>query len=513
MLELRSWIFKSMKLNILYVMLSTIALAAAGCSIIPEAATTDDSQFAVQEPQFDTNNRYQFTFNISPFDQDPVNVPYIYEGEFTGKSQQTEEAATIYQFLTTTTNTPLEITIPNGILQPNLVPGTSYSISPQLRFGWPSVYGLFISKGLDTVYAGCSDWDLGDKINIGDGFLPMACPAIRLEETGAISNNRDGGPCHGPIADKEIRVWIGDDSFLCYPGQSVIHNGCRFDLLVSQLIIGPPPHGGCLDAGICKISYAVSRIAPLSSEAKDLVISFPDPALNKAVKKATGAQGPDIKMSNLIGFKDFGARWGITNLTGMEYWISLRNININDSQITDVTPISKLSNLTGLWLNHSLIADISKLRDLKNLYSLSMEYNQISDISAISNMKKLNYLRLRGNRIDKIPSLTGLVALKNVEICVNQVSDISGVAGLPMLTSLDLASNRITDISALANLPGIKHIYLGNNKIADISPLVNNPGLDEGDRVEVWKNPLNDVSINKYIPQLRARGVDVQYWP
>jgi len=41
--------------------------------------------------------------------------------------------------------------------------------------------------------------------------------------------------------------------------------------------------------------------------------------------------------------------------------------------------------------------------------------------------------------------------------------------------------------------------------------LVDNPGLGEGDYVSLGNNPLSSDSINTYVPQLRARGVAVDY--
>jgi Leucine-rich repeat (LRR) protein len=52
---------------------------------------------------------------------------------------------------------------------------------------------------------------------------------------------------------------------------------------------------------------------------------------------------------------------------------------------------------------------------------------------------------------------------------------------------------------------------LHNNQISDISPLVDNEGISEGDTVDLDENPLSSDSINIYIPQLEARGVNVDY--
>jgi len=50
---------------------------------------------------------------------------------------------------------------------------------------------------------------------------------------------------------------------------------------------------------------------------------------------------------------------------------------------------------------------------------------------------------------------------------------------------------------------------LGSNQISDIEPLVSNLGLAQGDAVQLDYNPLSCTSINVYIPELQARGVNV----
>jgi len=35
--------------------------------------------------------------------------------------------------------------------------------------------------------------------------------------------------------------------------------------------------------------------------------------------------------------------------------------------------------------------------------------------------------------------------------------------------------------------------------------------MSDGDYLMLYNNPLNDISINTYIPQLKARGVGVLY--
>ncbi|MFC2000428.1 hypothetical protein ACFLXE_06715 [Chloroflexota bacterium] len=69
----------------------------------------------------------------------------------------------------------------------------------------------------------------------------------------------------------------------------------------------------------------------------------------------------------------------------------------------------------------------------------------------------------------------------------------------------------MSDISPLQNLTSLKDVDLRANQITDIQTLVDNTGLSDGDQVSLSGNPLSDTSINTYIPQLEARGVQVIY--
>ena len=150
---------------------------------------------------------------------------------------------------------------------------------------------------------------------------------------------------------------------------------------------------------------------------------------------------------------------------------------------------SELAELTYLPADSKGIEDLSGLQYCTNLTDLGLGDNQISDISPLANLTNLTDLYLDAN----------------------QISDISPLTNLTNLANLDLGPNEISDISPLANLTNLEYLDLESNQISDISPLVQNGGLGAWDSVDVSGNPLSSDPVNIYIPQLRARGVDVDY--
>ncbi len=111
-----------------------------------------------------------------------------------------------------------------------------------------------------------------------------------------------------------------------------------------------------------------------------------------------------------------------------------------------------------------------------------------------------------------LADLTGLQYCKNLKSLVFEYAEITDISVLETLTSLEsinLSENKISDISPLASLTNLTKLWLGDNQISDISPLVENNGIGVGDEVDLTGNPLNETSINVYIPQLEERGVKV----
>ena len=112
----------------------------------------------------------------------------------------------------------------------------------------------------------------------------------------------------------------------------------------------------------------------------------------------------------------------------------------------------------------------------------------------------------------------GIVDLTGLEYCTsltwlylsqNQISDMSPLVHLTSLVVLYLSQNQISDIPPLANLTNLTFLYLSQNQISDIQSLYDDLWLDSGDWVDLRGNPLNDRSLNVFIPTLLGRGVTV----
>jgi len=167
-------------------------------------------------------------------------------------------------------------------------------------------------------------------------------------------------------------------------------------------------------------------------------------------------------------------------------------LSLDFNQISDISPLSGMTNLTSLSLDSNQISDISLFSGMTNLTDLSLDFNQISDISPLSGMINFTSLSLDSNQISDISLLSGMTNLINLSLGYNQISDISPLLGMTNLTSLYLSSIQISDISLLSGMTNLINLSLDSNQISDISPLL---GMTNLEALFLNYNHISDISV------------------
>lgn len=237
---------------------------------------------------------------------------------------------------------------------------------------------------------------------------------------------------------------------------------------------------------------------------KDDVIQ--DPALHWAIRAAMQCTGEKKKLtkedvgssyvqyisyeqsSHPENFGDWTMPWYVTSLEGLQYATSAKQIDIGYTtnkkgmKISDLTPISGLTQLDQLFLKSDGLEDVSAIQNLTNLTTVDLSGNQIQDVTPLQNMKKLAQLTLSNNRIDNLDALMNLSKLRSLDLSQNNIEALPKDMGkLTNLTSLDLSDNKaLTDVASLGSLKSLQRLSLvGDSRIADIHPLAELTALDK----------------------------------
>ena len=183
----------------------------------------------------------------------------------------------------------------------------------------------------------------------------------------------------------------------------------------------------------------------------------------------------------------------LSDITPLSSLTNLTNLNLYNNDLSDIAPLSGLTNLTWLRLSSNELSDITPLSGLTNLTSeslqqrvigyhasirfdesdmnLSLYNNDLSDITPLSGLTNLTMAESLQQRVIGYHSLSGLTNCE-VESLQQRFIGYHAPTGLTNLTNLNLNNNALSDISALAGLTNLENLSLENNQVSDVSALV-----------------------------------------
>ena len=188
----------------------------------------------------------------------------------------------------------------------------------------------------------------------------------------------------------------------------------------------------------------------------------------------------------------------------------LRILDLDKTQVSDLTPLSGLTGLTELRLNSTPVSDLTPLSGLTGLTVLGLDFTPVSDLTPLSGLTGLTVLHLNDTSVSDLTPLSGLSGLTELRLESTLVSDLTPLSGLFGLTLLWLHATSVSDLTPLSGLSELTDLWLSATSVSDLTPLSGLSGL-----TDLWMNdtPINDLtplSGLSGLAQLRLDGTQVR---
>lgn len=107
----------------------------------------------------------------------------------------------------------------------------------------------------------------------------------------------------------------------------------------------------------------------------------------------------------------------LTDLSGLEHFINLKELNLAGNNLKNINGISHLKHLELLNLTANKITTLRGVRHLKNLKYLFLRDNNLKNLSEIQHLKQLEIFDcINNNRLDSIGKLAESETLKELYI-------------------------------------------------------------------------------------------------
>jgi Leucine-rich repeat (LRR) protein len=177
--------------------------------------------------------------------------------------------------------------------------------------------------------------------------------------------------------------------------------------------------------------------------------------LGKAVPYITRLDAPiNLHLDALVGV-GFGVLHELHNV---------KMITLDQSGITDLTPLAAMTGLEFISLNNTGVSDLSPLKGKTGLHTLSLVGVGIADLGPLAGLTNLRTLDLSQRIPTDLRPLRALVGLQSLSFGAPGATDLSPLGELKSVRVLRLQTSGKTDFSSLARLTTtLESLSIGNS--------------------------------------------------
>lgn len=220
----------------------------------------------------------------------------------------------------------------------------------------------------------------------------------------------------------------------------------------------------------------------------------------------------------------------ITDLSPLAH-LPLEYLSLTGNQISNLNPLSGLTELQVLDLGENPVRSVEVLAGLTALQDVTLEATGITTVECFegSSIQSLNvrdtwitdfsplescsyFSRLIVGELSDgaVETLAGLTDLEELRLYSTPEVDLSYFAGFQKLRSLDLYGSAVSHTEALVQLQNLRMLNLGETGVSDLAFLAQMPAITD---VDLRNNPLTDLAPLLDCPWLTLLTLSKQHQP
>jgi hypothetical protein len=192
----------------------------------------------------------------------------------------------------------------------------------------------------------------------------------------------------------------------------------------------------------------------------------------------------------------------IPSFDGIEKLTKLTHLYCNDNQIPSLDGIEKLTKLTHLCCNGNKLTSLDGIENLTNLTTLGCNGNKLTSLDGIQQLTKLETLTCYNNQITSLNGIENLTNLRSFACNHNQITSLDGIEHLTNLRSLSCEYNQITSLDGVEHLTNLTTLDCRSNQITSLNGIEN---LRQLRHLGCANNPIEHIppNINRILNRIR----------
>jgi len=194
----------------------------------------------------------------------------------------------------------------------------------------------------------------------------------------------------------------------------------------------------------------------------------------------------------------------IADLTGVEYFINITQLNCSSNQLTVLPDLSANTALQWLYCYNNQLTILPALTNNTALLYLYCYNNQLTTLPALTNNTALLYLFCYSNQLTALSDLSANTALQRLYCYDNQLTALPALTNNTALQGLRCENNQLTALPDLSANTALQWLYCNNNQLTALPNLSANTALQYLWCYNNQLTALPDLSANTALLELKC---------
>lgn len=155
--------------------------------------------------------------------------------------------------------------------------------------------------------------------------------------------------------------------------------------------------------------------------------------------------------------------------TGIRKIVNLKNLNLNNNNLTAITIPHTMEHLTNINLATNNLRNITiPAGSANNLKRLYLNDNNLQSIVIPDTMEKIEHIWLANNQLQTITIPLWMLSIQSIDLSHNQIENITLPMGMRRIRYLWIQHNNIQQITLPPDIEKLQSLYLDNNNLTNI---------------------------------------------
>ncbi|MEI7982314.1 MAG: leucine-rich repeat domain-containing protein, partial [Bacteroidota bacterium] len=186
----------------------------------------------------------------------------------------------------------------------------------------------------------------------------------------------------------------------------------------------------------------------------------------------------------------------ISNLEPVSKLSELTSVNISGTPVSDLMPLRNLNKLESLDISNTSVVTLEPLRYCTNLHNLKLRGTAVGDLNILTVFPALESLDISSTKATSLDPVKEIISLRDLRLRLTPINDLTPLSGLTNLEMLVVSKTPVESLEPLKNLSNLRILFCDSTSVSSLVPL---DGLSGLQKVYGDKSKITDREVRNFL--------------